>query len=384
MGMAQRDNRMAKLESVAAKLVHLTHADTYNPYADLEWPSVIDGLWMAPELMSVHGTPLADELDEHTYLDLNKWECTKFFSLNVNGIRDLLVALTQRLHAPGYENISEYMHCFITEENEHMWYFAKFCDDYAGKIYEERAVGAEEVPEKDIDNFLIFARALVFEQLVDIYNRKMGEDERLHPFARQLNQLHHVDEVRHIAYGQLYCEVAFRQLEEKHPQSRLDAVREALERFIRLCIVRLYPAEAYRDTGLERPVRIRSELLRHPARIEYNDELSAAIAKPFVTAGILPAQTSHATGVALMSTPSLADRLKELVIDNINGIEDAGTLTSEARLVDLGMDSVSGLGLLLAIEEEFEVRVPEDLLMANETFEICGNLETALQSLGAR
>ena len=287
MTSATIDASISKLERVAGKLVQLTRADSYDPYTDLEWPAEIDGLWMAPELMSVHGTPLEDELDERTYRDLNKWECTSFFSLNVNGIRDLLLALTGRLHKPGFEFVSEYMHCFIDEENEHMWYFARFCNDYAGKIYEDRAVGAEDVPEPDIDNFLMFARALVFEELVDIYNRKMSYDERLHPFVQQINRLHHQDEVRHIAYGRLYADLTFKQLEEKYPQSRLEPVREAVERFIQLCIVRLYPAEVYRDAGLERPARLRKELLRHPARVDYNRKLRASIAKHFVNAGIL-------------------------------------------------------------------------------------------------
>ncbi len=289
MAKATIDESVSTLERVAGKLVQLSHADTYDPYAELEWPAEIDGLWMAPELMSVHGTPLADELDESTYLELNKWECASFFSLNVNGIRDLLVALTQRLHTPGFEFVSEYMHCFIAEENEHMWYFARFCNDYAGKIYDDRSVAAEEVPEKDIDNFLIFARALIFEELVDIYNRKMSTDERLHPFARQINRLHHLDEVRHIAYGRLYVELAFKQLEGNYPESRLAQVREAVERFIRLCVVRLYPAEVYRDTGFDRPVRMRKELLQHPARVEYNQKLGNSISKHFVNAGILSA-----------------------------------------------------------------------------------------------
>ena len=290
MSNAAIDSSISNLERVAQKLVQLSRADAYDPYAELEWPAAIDGLWMAPDLMSVHGTPLADDLDERTYLDLNKWECASFFSLNVNGIRDLLVALTRRLHTPGFEFVSEYMHCFIAEENEHMWYFAKFCNDYAGKIYDDRAVAAEDVPEQDIDSFLIFARALIFEELVDIYNRKMSADERLHPFARQINRLHHLDEVRHIAYGRLYVELAFKQLQEKYPESRLAEVREAVDRFIRLCIVRLYPAEVYRDAGLERPVRLRKDLLRHPARVEYNRRLSASIAKHFVNAGILPGE----------------------------------------------------------------------------------------------
>ena len=67
MTSAAIDASISHLESVAAKLVRLSREDSYDPYADLEWPEEIDGLWMAPELMSVHGTPLADELDERTY-----------------------------------------------------------------------------------------------------------------------------------------------------------------------------------------------------------------------------------------------------------------------------------------------------------------------------
>lgn len=284
------DEGMTRLERVARKLVRLSRADSYDPFTELEWPTAILGLWMAPEFMSVYETPLQGELDERTWRELNKWECTNFFSLNVNGIRDLLVALTQRLHTPGFEFVSEYMHCFIAEENEHMWYFSKFCNDYAGKVYADRSISGFDAPEPDIDNFLVFARVLVFEELVDIYNRKMSKDERLDPFAQEINRLHHLDEVRHIAYGRLYVEAAFHQLQDKYPEDQLDEVRDAVERFIRLTVVRLYSVDAYRDAGLQKPVKMRNRLLRHPARIEYNRNLSQAIAKHFVNAGILPAE----------------------------------------------------------------------------------------------
>ena len=293
----------------------------------------------------------------------------------MNGIRDLLVALTQRLHSPGFEFVSEYMHCFIAEENEHMWYFARFCNDYAGKIYDDRAVAAEEVPEQEIDGFLIFARALVFEELVDIYNRKMSEDERLHPFARQINRLHHLDEVRHIAYGRLYVELAFKQLQEKYPESRLAQVREAVERFIRLCVVRLYPAEAYRDTGLERPVRVRKELLQHPARVEYNRQLAASHREAFRKCWHSVRRTQLKGNTRM---PSVADRLRVLIVESIEEIEDGEAVTSDAQLADMGMDSVCGLDLLLAMEEEFKVEFPEEVL-TNEVFASHRSLKTALK-----
>ena len=82
-----------------------------------------------------------------------------------------------------------------------------------------------------------------------------------------------------------------------------------------------------------------------------------------------------------MQTPPVADRLRDLIVESIDEINGADTLTSDARLADLGMDSVSGLDLLLAMEEEFDVRFPEELL-TNEVFESPGSLETVLKSLG--
>lgn len=132
----------------------------------------------------------------------------------------------------------------------------------------------------------------------------------------------------------------------------------------------------YRDMGMEQPLRTRKELLRHPARVEYDWKLSAAIAKHFVNAGILSSRPKS-------ERPSVFDRLKTLIVLTIDGLEDGSGVTRDAKLVDLGMDSMSGLDLLLAMEEEFVVRFPQHLL-TNETFDSRGSLEAALHSLGAK
>ena len=82
------------------------------------------------------------------------------------------------------------------------------------------------------------------------------------------------------------------------------------------------------------------------------------------------------------NTGSVANRLRALIVESVEDIKDADAVTSDANLMDMGMDSLSGLDLLLAMEEEFGVRFPEEML-TNEVFESHGTLLTALTSLGA-
>ncbi|NEO41274.1 MAG: diiron oxygenase [Moorea sp. SIOASIH] len=205
------------------KLISQTNADTYDPFKELVWPEYIEGgkLWMSLDLMSIHGTRFEDELSQEQLIELSKWEFINFCSLNVTGIRELLVEMTGRLHTVGFEILSEYLHCLIAEENEHMWYFSKFCLQYGGKIYPDRALAIASLPEADIANFMLFTRILIFEEIVDFYNRKMGKDQTLPKFIQDINWLHHSDEGRHITYGRQYIELVFQQLKDKYPEQRI-------------------------------------------------------------------------------------------------------------------------------------------------------------------
>ncbi len=116
--------------------------DYYNPYVTFEWPDELppDVLWMTPELLSVWGTAVFDELDEAALVRLSRFESVNFYSLNVHGIRELLIEVTRRVHSPGFEIPSDFFHHFIGEENEHMWFFATFCTRYGGKIYTDKTL----------------------------------------------------------------------------------------------------------------------------------------------------------------------------------------------------------------------------------------------------
>ena len=81
---------------------------------------------MPYELMTVFGTKATADLTPQELLRLSKWESIWFYSFNVHGERHLLRDVLECMHTPGYEDISEYMHHFVCEENNHSWLINAF------------------------------------------------------------------------------------------------------------------------------------------------------------------------------------------------------------------------------------------------------------------
>jgi len=59
-----------------------------------------------------------------------------------------------------------------------------------------------------------------------------------------------------------------------------------------------------------------------------------------------------------------------------------GPLTADARLFDLGLDSMQAVELLFAIEDAYGIEIPEDMLR-DATFETLGSLWSAVAETAA-
>ncbi|BDI20483.1 hypothetical protein ANSO36C_62850 (plasmid) [Nostoc cf. commune SO-36] len=278
----------SEFEKTLLTLINLTNSDTYDPFKEIVWPDSIESgkLWMSPSLMSIHATRFEQELSEEQLIEISKWEFINFCSLNVTGIRELLAGTANRLHTPGFEVLSEYLHHLIAEENEHMWYFSKFCLQYAGKIYPDRGLAMVSLPEADIANFMFFVRTLIFEEIVDFYNRKMGQDKMLPKFIQEINWLHHLDEGRHIKYGRQYVNLICQELLNKYPKERILEIESAVKGFMELSVQKLYRREIFVDAGIDEPGKMRKELLSHPVRQQFNIKLIASTAKFLTQIGL--------------------------------------------------------------------------------------------------
>jgi len=245
----------------------------YNPYKMFQWPETLPERqwWMSPELMTVAGTRYAEELSEDQLMALSKWESIHFYSLNVHGIRELLLEVIKRVHETEWDEESEFFHHFIGEENEHMWFFATFCLNYGHKIYPSKSVSwAIQEAHPDIESFLVFSRILIFEEIVDYFNIRMGRDETLHPIIQQVNAIHHQDESRHIAFGREIVKKLFEKVSAEQPAEDVQVARDYLQRYIKMSIESLYNPAVYRDAGLPEPYQMRTDLVADPVRREAN------------------------------------------------------------------------------------------------------------------
>jgi len=263
--------------------------DYYNPYQLFQWPDKLpeDMWWMSPELTTTHDTEFAGTLDERQLQRLSRFESVNFYSLNVHGIRELLIEVINRIHTSGFEAPSEFFHHFVGEENEHMWFFAQFCLRYGGKIYRSPAPRGLAVPAPKFESLLVFLRIMIFEELVDHFNSAMGADQRLHETVRDINRIHHQDESRHIAFGRELVQLLYQHVHADATEAELDGVSDYIKRYMTYSFESLYNPQVYRDAGLDQPLEVRRALLNSPARVRAEDRTFRKTAKFLRKTGII-------------------------------------------------------------------------------------------------
>ncbi|GAA3155669.1 diiron oxygenase [Streptomyces rectiviolaceus] len=272
------------------RLENLAESGYYNPYTMFDWPDSIepDLPWMSEGLTTLAGTPMWDELTREQQIALTRYEAINFFSLNIHGIRELMSEVVMRIHERTYADVSEFLHHFIGEENEHMWFFAQFCLRYGGKLYPAQpTLKADSVDHLSsvARELIVFARILIFEEIVDYFNANMATDQSLPAIAREINRVHHQDESRHVAFGRMIFTHLLGQVAERDPDE-VPVVAEYLENYLQYSIGTLYNPAAYRDAGIPDALALRRKALEHPARVEAHDQVLKRTRKFLTKAGV--------------------------------------------------------------------------------------------------
>ncbi|MBI1890964.1 MAG: diiron oxygenase [Burkholderiales bacterium] len=259
---------------LSKKISEKSLAGYYNPYTKFNWTDSVDTgkLWVDADLLSVYGTPYIDELSKEQLINLSKWESINFYSLNVHGIKELINEMVNRIHHPRYKSISQFLHHFIGEENEHMWFFAEFCNRY-GRIYPSKAIPGLGKEDQDIEDFIVFSRVVIFEEIVDYYNSKVGGNTEVHPLIKDINYYHHIDESRHVAFGRGIIKALFSALKEKLDEQELEGIRTYLAAYMKSSLEQLYSPSAYRDAGIPTPHDFRRKVMNHPGRTESHKKM---------------------------------------------------------------------------------------------------------------
>lgn len=260
--------RVAKLVQLSRDrhVFSFTRFDWRDDIADTEW-------WVSPELLTIYGTPYYEQASDAQRRLLSKWECINLFSLNVTGEQELIAGVAQLLHTPMLKEANDYLHHFIDEENQHMWYFAKFCENYGGKIYGNKKIQLTDLQlDPKLSVLVRFAQIFIFEEVGHYYNLKIAQDERVHPFIREINEAHRSDESRHITFGRALLARLADGIARDYPAETLQKVSQHLRRYVQLTIESLYNPAMYRDAGFASGIAIRTALLADPGRQAFHSD----------------------------------------------------------------------------------------------------------------
>ncbi len=256
---------MDEFEQIVDKLCEASRKQFVNPYEYLEWPKQLDPeQWCtSPELISLYGTESYEGLPEAQRKRLSFYEAVNFFSLNIHGEKSLVEGLAQRVYRKSNAVITPYLHHFLDEENKHMVYFGSFCKRYANKVYPDRKMVVPREFAPGEEDFLFFTKVMVFEEVVDVYNLRMSNDERLVPIARQINQIHHREEARHLVFGREIVKRLFDHYAPTWSPETLRGIREYLQGYIVATWKEYYNPDVYKDAGLQDPYGIQQCAFDH-------------------------------------------------------------------------------------------------------------------------
>jgi P-aminobenzoate N-oxygenase AurF len=286
---------LVQLGQFSQRLSRVSARTYQNPYTALDWPDTLNaeaGWFTSEELLSLHGTGYWDELAEPERRRLSLLEAANFYSLNIHGEKSLMSGLAARLYRPDLLDFTSYLHHFLDEENKHSVYFGGFCTRYA-KVYRSRQVPvAGDDRPRDVEDFLFFAKAMAFEEIVDYYNQLQARDARLHPVARFINDNHHREETRHLVFGRALVSALW-QAADWDTATRAD-LGDQLTEFLLASWREYYNPDVYADLGLADPWGAAEAAWASQAQRRHRRLASARCLGFLISLGVLPKEVTDA------------------------------------------------------------------------------------------
>ncbi|MBC7660574.1 MAG: diiron oxygenase [Chitinophagaceae bacterium] len=276
-------NVTQRLSQVSAK-IHKAPVDT------IEWPESVEpsSAWFtSPKLMTIAGTSFETSLNEQTRRRLSFFEAVNFYSLNINGEKPLVEGLNKRLYAKGQARLLPYLHHFLDEENKHMQFFGRFCMSYSGKVYKDKKISFPRTYVEGEEDFLFFAKVVIFEEIADYFNILQAADENLHPVARKINLLHHQDEARHLTFGRQLVLELFEEKKTVWSTETLQGISIYLLSYMVATWKEYYNPEMYRDAGLSDSYEMMTEAWNCEAQKNLRREASSKCIRFFLDTGII-------------------------------------------------------------------------------------------------
>ncbi|MGV9545228.1 AurF N-oxygenase family protein [Nocardia beijingensis] len=191
---------------VADRLIDGSIRRSHNSLLEIDWDAPQDPnlFYMPPELISLYGTPLWDQMTHAERVELSRQEVANTFSRAVwfeNTLNQGL--LRAMLHQ---DPTSAHVHYALTElgdETRHMVMFGKMVSAIGAEPFRlslPQALAVQALP-LFYKGLMLYVAALCGEEVIDDVQRRFLHHPELQPIVAQTMRIHIAEEARHIRFA---------------------------------------------------------------------------------------------------------------------------------------------------------------------------------------
>ncbi|MEE3849145.1 diiron oxygenase [Gordonia sp. LSe1-13] len=209
-GAAHPDNvvsmRDQGTDEVSERLLASAARLSRNAMTEIDWSAPMDPTkyGCSPEWSSLYGTAYWDELTEEQRISVTRHEFASIMNIGIwfEMILQEMVIRDQYLgayHSPEFQfALTE-----VADECRHSIMFAKASEKMVGTSYKPtKKVGRlGKLFKRTAKNEVAYAGILVAEEVLDVFQRGCMRDDRVLPFIRTVNEIHVLEESRHMKFA---------------------------------------------------------------------------------------------------------------------------------------------------------------------------------------
>ncbi|MFI6660616.1 diiron oxygenase [Streptomyces sp. NPDC050523] len=191
---------------VAGRLLDSSAKLSYDPLTEVDWETPLDTDFhgASPEWSTLYGTSYWDELTEAQRKELTRHEAASVASTGIWFEMILQQLILRDVYAkdPGDDTV-QWALTEIADECRHSIMFARGAKKLGAPAYRPRRVAVELGRAFKTLAFgeAAYAAILVAEEVLDVMQRDWMRDERVVPFVRTINNIHVVEESRHMKFA---------------------------------------------------------------------------------------------------------------------------------------------------------------------------------------
>ena len=199
-------SRSRTREEFSERLLNGTVKKSYDSVVDIDWDAPLDPdkFFLPPQMITIYGTPEWEALTRDQQSELSRQQLINMLSAGIWFENILNQGILRNImHTNPTAKATHYMLTEMGDETRHMVMFGKTIERVGGvpvrpSLFQRIVINALPFTFRGT---VLWAAALVGEEVFDALQRQILDDPDLQPIVRRLMRIHVTEEARHIQFA---------------------------------------------------------------------------------------------------------------------------------------------------------------------------------------